>query len=487
MAYEVTHLINGKSITSTRKLDIYNPALGLVSASVAAADKHVVDQAVQAAKRAFETWSITTPTQRSRILFRFKALLDKHREELAKLVTQEHGKTFNEALGSLQRGIDVVDYTCGITNHLKGSYAADLGPGIDCYSLHQPLGVCVGITPFNFPAMIPLWMFPMAIACGNTFVLKPSEKDPSCAMRMVELLHEAGLPEGVVNVVHGDKEAVDALLYHPDVKAVSFVGSSAIAEYVHTTASAQNKRVQAFGGAKNHCIVMPDADLDMVAESLVTAAYDCAGERCMAISAVMAVGDQVADALIQKMRPLIQKLVIGSGMKPDVTMGPLVNKQQWERVRHYIETGKAEGATLLIDGSDYKSKETPAGFFMGACLFDHVTPSMKIYQDEIFGPVLSILRVPDFDTALRLINEHQYGNGTAIYTRDGYTARTFADKVQAGMVGINVPVPVPVAWQSFGGWKRSIFSDIGMYGTEGIRFYTKLKTVTQRWMPGVTV
>ncbi len=486
MTYNVTQFINGKHVSSDkRKLDIYNPAKGAIAGHVDAADKHVVDQAVQAAKLAFSTWSTTTPSQRSRILFRFKALLDANRDELAQLVTQEHGKTLEEAKGSLQRGIDVVDYTCGITNHLKGTHAADIGPGIDSYSLHQPLGVCVGITPFNFPAMIPLWMFPMAIACGNTFVLKPSEKDPSCAMRMVELAHEAGVPPGVVNVVHGDKEAVDALLHHQDVKAVSFVGSSAIAEYVHTTVSAQNKRVQAFGGAKNHCIVMPDADMDMVASALVTAAYDCAGERCMAISAVLAVGDKTADALLAKMLPLIKKLKMGAGSDKDVTMGPLVTQQQWERVQDYVAIGKKEGAALVVDGSQEKPADAKDGFFMGACLFDHVKPDMKIYQDEIFGPVLSILRVPDFDMALQLINDHQYGNGTAIFTRDGYAARTFADKVQVGMVGINVPVPVPVAWQSFGGWKRSIFSDIGMYGSEGIRFYTKLKTVTQRWFPGV--
>lgn len=473
--YSVSQLINGKEINSgKRQLEIFNPALGTVAGHVDVADKQVVDQAVQAAKQAFVSWSNTTPSQRSKILFKFKTLLDLHRDELAGLVTQEHGKTANEALGSLQRGIDVVDYTCGITNHLKGDHSANIGSGIDIYSLHQPLGVCVGITPFNFPAMIPLWMFPMAIACGNTFVLKPSEKDPSCAMRMVELAHEAGLPEGVVNVVHGDKETVDALLHHHDVKAVSFVGSSAIAEYVHNIASVQNKRVQAFGGAKNHCIVMPDADMDIAADALVTAAYDCAGERCMAISVVLAVGDKTADTLISKMRPKINNF----------NMGPLVTQQQWNRVKDYVEMGKNEGAKLIIDGSDDKPASAKNGFFMGPCLFDHVTPLMKIYQDEIFGPVLSILRLPDFETALALVNDHQYGNGTAIFTRDGYTARTFADKVQVGMVGINVPVPVPVAWQSFGGWKRSIFSDIGMYGTEGIRFYTKLKTVTQRWFSG---
>lgn len=484
MVYHVKQLINGKQIQpDTRQLDIYNPCLGTISGHLNVADKQVVDQAVKAAMNAFPAWSATTPQQRSRIFFRFKALLMEHRDQLAALVTQEHGKTIAEAQGSLQRGMDVVDFLCGIPNHLKSQFSADLGPGIDCYSLHQPLGVCVGITPFNFPAMIPLWMFPMAIACGNTFVLKPSEKDPSCAMRLVELAHEAGVPPGVVNVVHGDKETVDALLHHPDVKAVSFVGSSAIAEYVHHTASALNKRVQAFGGAKNHCIVMPDADMAVAAEALVTAAYDCAGERCMAISAVLAVGNGTADKLIQHMRPRIEAIKMGNGMEKGVILGPLVTQQHRDKVNQYVEAGIKAGATLVMDKRDVKPADAKNGFFMGPCLFDDVTPEMTIYQDEIFGPVLSILRQPDFDSALKLINEHPYGNGTAIFTRDGYTARTFADKVQVGMVGVNVPVPVPVAWHSFGGWKRSIFADIGMYGSEGIRFYTKLKTVTQRWYP----
>lgn len=485
MVYEVPQIINGQSVRPQgRKLDIYNPATGAVSGHVAVADKKTVDQAVTAAQAAFKTWSVTTPPQRAKILFKLKGLLDQNREQLARIITSEHGKTTSEALASIQRGIDVVDFACGIPNHLRGSYASDVGTGVDTYSLHQPLGVCAGITPFNFPAMIPLWMFPMAIACGNTFILKPSEKDPSCSVRLVELAKEAGVPDGVVNVVHGDKETVDALITHPEVKAVSFVGSSPIAEYVYKTASALNKRVQAFGGAKNHCIVMPDADLDQAAEALVTSAYDCAGERCMAISVVVAVGDKVADELIAKMKPRIAKIKVGPGSAAGVTMGPLVTKQHWEKVQSYIAKGQQEGAKLLIDGSEYKPQEHAEGFFMGCCLFDHVKPSMHIYKEEIFGPVLSVVRVPDFDSAVQLINEHEYGNGTAIFTRDGYIARSFADKVQAGMVGINVPVPVPVAWHSFGGWKRSIFSDIGMYGHEAIRFYTRLKTVTQRWTPG---
>lgn len=485
MGYEVTSFINGEVLhTRGRKLELYDPAIGNIIGHVEVADKETVDKAVKAAKSAFSTWAVTTPRERAKIIFRFKTLLDQHKEALAKLVTQEHGKTIKEALASIQRGIDVVDFTCNIPNHLKGGYAGDVGTGVDSYSLHQPLGVCVGITPFNFPAMIPLWMFPMAIACGNTFVLKPSEKDPSCSIRLIELIKEAGLPDGVLNVVQGDKETVDALITHKDVKAVSFVGSSIVAEHIYNTAILHGKRVQAFGGAKNHCIVMPDADLNEAAEALVTSAYDCAGERCMAISVIVAVGDKVADDLIAKMKPRIQQLKIGSGMNQDVEMGPLVTKQHLEKVKSYIEKGKEEGAKLIIDGSQYKPKDFADGFFMGACLFDQVKPTMQIYREEIFGPVLSIVRVPDFTSAIQLINDHEYGNGTAIFTRDGYTARTFAEKVQVGMVGINVPVPVPVAYHSFGGWKRSIFSDIGMYGSEAIRFYTKLKTVTQRWFPG---
>lgn len=484
MVYEVPHFINGQSVTPQgRKLDIYNPAQGQVAGRVGVADIQMVEKAVQAAKLAFPAWSATTPVQRAKILFRFKALLDQNIEYLAKLVTDEHGKTLSEAIGSVQRGIDVVDFTCGIPNHLKGSFAESVAVGIDSFSLHQPLGVCAGITPFNFPAMIPLWMFPMAIACGNTFVLKPSEKDPSCSIRLVELAKQAGVPDGVVNVVQGDKETVDALLMHPDIKAVSFVGSSPIAEYVSKVAISQHKRVQAFGGAKNHGIVMPDADMDQTADALVAAAYGSAGERCMALSVVVAVGDAVADTLIEKLKPRIKNFKIGPGHAADSDMGPLVTQQHWEKVKSYIEMGKKEGATLVIDGSEYRPENHAEGFFMGSCLFDHVKPTMRIYQEEIFGPVLVIVRVKDFEAALQLVNEHEYGNGTAIFTRDGYTAREFVEKVQVGMVGVNVPVPVPVAYHSFGGWKRSIFSDIGMYGPEAVRFYTKLKTVTQRFSP----
>ncbi|HEX4045401.1 MAG TPA: CoA-acylating methylmalonate-semialdehyde dehydrogenase, partial [Gammaproteobacteria bacterium] len=413
-------------------------------------------------------------------------LLDQHIEKCAALITQEHGKTLAEAISSVQRGIDVVDYTCGIPAHLKGSFAEEVATGIDTYSLRQPLGVCVGITPFNFPGMIPLWMFPMAVACGNTFILKPSEKDPSCSLFLAELAKTAGFPDGVINVIQGDSETVNALLIHPLVKAVSFVGSSTVAEHVYKTAITHNKRAQAFGGAKNHCIVMPDADLDIVADQLVAAAYGCAGERCMAISVVIVVGDKTADQLINKMRPLIMQLKVGPGDEQQTDIGPLITQQHWQRVYEYIELGKQEGAQLIIDGSQDKPAAHKTGFFIGACLFDQVKPSMRIYREEIFGPVLCVLRVPDLASGIQLINTHEYGNGAAIFTRDGYTARTFAEQAQAGMIGINAPIPVPVAYHSFGGWKRSFFADIGMYGDEAVRFYTKLKTVTQRWFPPTT-
>jgi malonate-semialdehyde dehydrogenase (acetylating)/methylmalonate-semialdehyde dehydrogenase len=480
--YRVDHFINGKRVVHTgRTLALYDPALGKQIGEVRVANAQAVDQAVQAAKAAFPAWSAVPPLQRAKMLFRFKILLEQNRDQLAQLVTREHGKTLKEAHASLQRGIDVVDFACGTPERLKSAYANDVGTDVDCYSLYQPLGVCVGITPFNFPAMVPLWMFPLAIACGNTFILKPSEKDPSCGLRLVELIQEAGAPDGVVNVVQGDKETVDALLTHPDVRAVSFVGSSQVAEHIYQTATAHGKRAQAFGGAKNHCVVMPDANLDQAAEALVASAYDCAGERCMAISVVIAVGDMVADALIEKMKPRIARLKMGPGTAPDVQMGPLVTAEHWQKVKSYIELGKQEGAVLVVDGSDSKPQGHEQGFFMGGCLFDHVTSRMRIYREEIFGPVLSIVRVANFSTALTLVNEHEYGNGTAIFTSDGYTARRFAHEAQVGMVGVNVPVPVPVAHQSFGGWKRSVFADLGMYGNDAVRFYTKFKTITQRW------
>lgn len=483
MTYQVTHFIQGKSIsTSGRTGDIYNPATGEVIGKVQMADQSIVEQAIAAAKTAFTGWAATTPLRRARVLFKYKALLEDHIEELAEIVSREHGKTIADAKGSVQRGIDVVEYACGIPTHLKGNYTEEVATEIDSYSVRQPLGVCVGITPFNFPAMIPLWMFPIAIACGNTFIIKPSEKDPSCAIRLVELAKQAGVPDGVVNVVQGDKEAVDMFLKHHEVKAISFVGSTPVAEYVYKTGTSYGKRVQAFGGAKNHCVVMPDADLDQATDAIVGAAYGSAGERCMAISVVVAVGDSLADALVKKIAPRVKELKIGPGHLPEMEMGPLVTEAHWEKVKSYIDLGVKEGAELVVDGRNFKPKGYEKGFYQGGSLFDKVQPSMKIYQEEIFGPVLSIVRVPDFDTALKFINEHEFGNGTAIFTRDGNTARTFAQKVQVGMVGVNIPIPVPVAYHSFGGWKRSMFGDVHMFGPEGMQFYTKLKTITQRWL-----
>ncbi len=482
MTYQVSHYINGQIVEDKSKAQaIYNPATGNVIGQVALANSTVVDKAVAAAKSAFPSWAATTPSRRARIMFQFKNLLEKNTDELAKLVTQEHGKTLNDARGSVQRGIDVVEFVCGMPYLLKGSYAEDVATDVDSYSIRQPLGVCVGITPFNFPVMIPLWMFAMAIACGNTFVLKPSEKDPSCSILLAELAREAGLPEGVLNVVQGDKEAVDALLIHPDVQAISFVGSTPIAESIYKTGTQQGKRVQAFGGAKNHCIVMPDADMDQAVDALIGAAYGSAGERCMAISVAVAVTDSVGDVLVKKMQSRIEKLKIGPGLSADIEMGPLVTQQHWERVKSYIDLGVTEGASLVVDGRGFKPKDHSSGFFMGGSLFDHVTASMRIYREEIFGPVLCVVRVPDFESALKLVNDHPYGNGTAIFTHDGYTARTFASKVQVGMIGINIPIPVPVAYQTFGGWKKSIFGDIPMHGSDGMHFYTKIKTITQRW------
>jgi malonate-semialdehyde dehydrogenase (acetylating)/methylmalonate-semialdehyde dehydrogenase len=483
MTIEMSHYINGAKISSEgRTLSITNPATGEITSTLNIADSNIVNQAVKAALNAFITWSALTPMQRAKILSRYKIQLEQNNNELAKLITSQHGKTINEALASIQRGIDVLDYACHISNHLKEAYSHEIGSGIDCYTLRQPLGVCAGITPFNFPAMIPLWMFTMAIACGNTFILKPSEKDPACSLRLLELAHDADVPNGVINLVQGDKETVDALIQHADIKAISFVGSSQVAEYVYHQAAQHNKRVQAFGGAKNHALVMPDADMAEAAQAIITSAYDCAGERCMAISVIIAVTDRTADQLIALMKPLIANIKLGAGDQANCQMGPLITQSHWDKVNSYIDMGIKEGAQLIIDGR--KNIATSKGFFMGCSLFDHVKSNMTIYKDEIFGPVLCIVRVPDFDTALQLINQHDYGNGAAIFTRDGFTARTFTKQVEAGMVGVNIPVPVPVAYHSFGGWKKSVFSDIGMYGTEGIRFYTKLKTVTQRWIKG---
>ncbi|HXV24578.1 MAG TPA: CoA-acylating methylmalonate-semialdehyde dehydrogenase, partial [Alphaproteobacteria bacterium] len=429
----------------------------------------------------------TTPLRRARIMFDLKALLEQHIDELAELVTAEHGKTLADAKGSITRGIEVVEFACGIPSLLKGEFSENVGTGVDLLSFRQPLGVCAGITPFNFPAMIPLWMFPMAIACGNTFVLKPSEKDPSCPLRIAEIAKEAGVPDGVVNVVNGDKEAVDAILAHPDIAAVSFVGSTKIAEYVFTSGTAHGKRVQALGGAKNHMVVLPDADPAQVTDALIGSAYGSAGERCMAISVAVAVGN-AGDKLIEDLAPRVRALKIGPSHEAGVEMGPLVTAHHRDRVRSYVDLGVEEGAELVVDGRDFALQGFQGyenGYYLGGCLFDRVEPNMKIYQDEIFGPVLSVVRAPDFDAAVDLVNKHEYGNGTAIFTRDGDAARTFAHSVNIGMVGINVPIPVPMAFHSFGGWKRSLFGDHHMHGPEGVRFYTKQKAVTSRWPTGI--
>lgn len=488
MTYPVPHYFDGKAILPSqgKMLDLYEPATGKILGQVGIADNTIINQVVTSASQAFLKWSATTPSQRSRLLFQYKALLELHIDELAQLITREHGKTLAEAQSSIRRGIDVVDFACGIPSHLKGVFFEAAATEVDCYSMRQPLGVCVGITPFNFPGMIPLWMFPLAIACGNTFVLKPSEKDPSCAVRLVELAEKAGIPPGVLNVVQGDKSTVDNLITHPDVRAVSFVGSSPVAEHVYRTAISTGKRAQAFGGSKNHCLVMPDADLDQAAENITQAAYGCAGERCMAISVVVAVGSKTAEALVPRLKLRAAKIKMGPGTDPQSELGPLVTQAHLERVLTYIELGIQEGADLVLDGRQEKIKEAKykQGFYLGCCLFDKVTPTMRIYQEEIFGPVLCVVHAPDFEAALKLVNNHEYGNGTAIFTRDGYTARTFASRVQTGMIGINIPVPVPVAYHSFGGWKRSLFGDIHLFGSEGVQFYTKLKSVTQRWVKG---
>lgn len=487
MSYTINHFINGKVVEgqSGRKQAIFNPATGETIGQVVFADAKEVEQAISAAKAALPAWSAMPPMRRARILFKYKDLLEKHIDELAKLVTTEHGKTLSDAKGSVMRGIEVVELACGIPNMLKGWFSEDVGTGIDSHTVRQPLGICAGITPFNFPAMIPLWMFPMAVACGNTFVLKPSEKDPSCPLRLAELFKQAGAPDGVLNVINGDQEAVNILLKHPDIQAISFVGSTPVAEYIHTTASAHGKRVQAFGGAKNHGVVMPDVDLEQVADALVGAAYGSAGERCMALSVAVAVGDKLGDALVAKIKPKVEALKIGPGTDPAVEMGPLVTQQHLEKVKSLVGDGVEEGAKLIVDGRNFKPKGHEKGYFMGGCLFDHVKPTMKIYKEEIFGPVLCVVRVPNFDAALKLVSDNEYGNGTAIFTSDGDTARTYASKVKVGMVGVNVPIPVPAPYHAFGGWKRSIFADVHMHGTESVNFYTKLKTITTRWPTGI--
>ncbi|MBU3055968.1 CoA-acylating methylmalonate-semialdehyde dehydrogenase [Pseudomonas indica] len=477
----VGHFINGQVREEGERFgEVFNPALGMARARVALAGRQTVDEAVAAAKAAFPAWSEQSALRRSRILFRFKELLDQQHKALAEAITLEHGKVLSDAMGEVTRGIEIVEFACGAPHLLKTAFTDNIGGGIDNWNMRQPLGVCAGITPFNFPVMVPLWMIPMALATGNTFVLKPSERDPSASLLIADLLRQAGLPDGVFNVVQGDKEAVDALLQHPDVEALSFVGSTPIAEYIHQEGTRRGKRVQALGGAKNHMVVMPDADLDQAADALIGAGYGSAGERCMAISIAVAVGD-VGDRLIEKLLPRIDALRIRNGMEADADMGPLVTAQHKARVEGYIAKGVEEGARLLVDGRDLKVPGAENGFFVGATLFDGVSPDMIIYKDEIFGPVLGIVRVPDFAAAVALINAHEYGNGVSCFTRDGGIARAFARSIQVGMVGINVPIPVPMAWHSFGGWKRSLFGDHHAYGEEGLRFYTRYKSVMQRW------
>ena len=486
VARTLGHFVGGKIVAgeSGRTGPVFDPASGRIAARVSLACAAEARSAIEAARSALPSWSQTPPLQRSRVMFRFKALLDQHIDELASIITSEHGKVLSDARGEVTRGIEVVEFACGIPQLLKGEFSDSVGRDIDSWSLRQPVGICAGITPFNFPAMVPMWMFPIAIACGNTFILKPSEKDPSCALRLAELLSEAGLPAGVFNVVNGDREAVEVLLTEPDVAAVSFVGSTPIAQHVYETAAKHGKRVQALGGAKNHMVVMPDANPQLAAQALMGAAYGSAGERCMAISVAVAVGD-AGDPLIAALRPMIAALKVGPGTLKDAEMGPLVTSEHRDRVRGYIDLGVAEGATLVVDGRKQRVTGHESGFYLGATLFDDVQPDMRIYKEEIFGPVLIVMRVPTLDAALALVNDHEFGNGTAIFTSDGDAARKFCHSVQAGMVGVNVPIPVPMAFHSFGGWKRSLFGDLHVHGADGVRFYTRLKTVTSRWPTGI--
>ena len=482
----IQHYINGKIYkgSSSRKGKVFNPATGVQESEVILGTKSDLDHAVENAKTAFEKWSQVTPLQRARIIFKYKELIEKNYDELTKLIVSEHGKVYEDAKGSLTRGLEIVEFACGIPQMLKGEFTENVGTNIDSWSMRQPLGVCAGITPFNFPAMVPMWMFPMAIACGNTFILKPSEKDPSCSIRLAQLFSEAGLPNGVLNVVNGDKEVVDSILTNKDIKAVSFVGSTPIAKYIYENAAKNEKRVQALGGAKNHCVVMPDCDMDQAVNGLMGAAYGSAGERCMAQSVAVAVGG-IGDKLVEKLSKKVEALKVGPGLDKNSEMGPLVTKEHLEKVRGYVDLGVKEGAKLVVDGRDIKLQGYENGFFIGGCLFDNVTKNMRIYNEEIFGPVLSVVRVKDFNDAIQLINDHEFGNGTSVYTRDGDVGRTFANKIKVGMVGINIPIPVPVAFHSFGGWKRSLFGDLHMHGPEGVKFYTKLKTITSRWPSGI--
>ena len=480
--FSLGHFVAGRQVAgaSGREGPVYNPATGALRGHVAFATAEETRAAIAAAEAALPGWASVTPLQRARILFRFKALLESHADEIALTLTSEHGKVLSDARGEITRGMEVVEFACGIPQLLKSEFTENVGTGVDSWSMRQPVGVCAGITPFNFPAMVPMWMFPVAIACGNTFVLKPSEKDPSVPLRLAELLKEAGLPDGVFNVVNGDREAVDTLLTDPRVAAVSFVGSTPVAEYIYRTASASGKRVQALGGAKNHMVVMPDADTRNAASALVGAAYGSAGERCMAISVAVAVGD-AGDRLIEAVKQQLTELKVAPGTVEKADMGPLVTREHLERVRGYVDLGVQEGASLVVDGRDLRVKGAEQGYYLGPCLFDHVTPGMRIYREEIFGPVLVVVRVPDLESALDLVNAHEFGNGTAIFTASGEAARSFTQRVQCGMVGVNVPIPVPMAFHSFGGWKRSLFGPLHVHGPDGVRFYTRLKTVTSRW------
>lgn len=480
--YTIGQFINGAHLRPECDTahPIINPALDQQIGSVLFAEKKTVEQAIESAKAAFQPWAQTPPLKRARILFNYKSLLEEHMDEIARLVTLEHGKTLEDAKGSVLRAIEVVEHHCGIAAHLRGDYSANVGSNIDTYTFRQPLGVCAGVSPFNFPVMVPVWMMVPAIACGNTFVLKPSEQTPAATMRIVELLHQAGLPKGVVNVVNGDKAAVDALLASDTIQAITAVASTPVAETIYQQAVNSGKRSHTFGGAKNHCIVMPDADIAQSAKAIAGAAFGAAGERCMALSVAVTVGEQTADALIDALKKEMAAIKVGDGLEPNSDMGPLVSRAHLQKVKNYIGIGVEEGATLVVDGRELYPEE--AGYYLGPTLFDHVTESMCIYQEEIFGPVLAVVRAEDFASAVALINRHQFGNGTAIFTNDGYVARTFTQQIQVGMVGVNVPIPVPVAYHPFGGWKRSVFGDTNMHGDESVKFYTKQKTVTSRWL-----
>lgn len=482
----IQHIIGGTGDGSGgAPAPVYNPATGEQIATVAMAEKAQVDAAVAAAKAALDGWANTPPAKRARVMFRLRDILEARADEVARTISAEHGKTHDDALGEVTRALEVVEYACGIPELLKGDFTRNVGPAIDSYSDRQPLGVVAGITPFNFPSMVPLWMIPMALACGNTFVLKPSERDPSSANLVHELFAEAGLPDGVLNVVHGDKTAVDALLDHKDVLAISFVGSTPVAEYIYTRGTASGKRVQALGGAKNHMVILPDADIDQAADALMGAGFGSAGERCMAVSVAVPVGEETANRLVEKLAPQVRALKIGPSTDPDAEMGPVITKAAQERIEGLIAQGEKEGAEVVVDGRGFRLQGYEGGYWVGGTLLDRVTPEMTVYREEIFGPVLSVLRASSYDQAVQLINDHEYGNGTAIFTRDGDAARDFTSRIQVGMVGVNVPIPVPVAYHSFGGWKRSIFGAHGIYGPEAVHFYTRLKTITSRWPTGI--